>query len=447
VRSLGGEREGYGMEKATSPQSQVREADISAEFLGVSDSLSEHLRGKIAELIVGLVDAQIDDVVGAERYAHETRGGYRHGHRERAITTSFGRADVLLPRARVFTSGGRSEEFQSDLIRRYRRRSAEVDGSILRSYLAGENTRRVQKALEPMLKGAPLSKSSVSRVVKEISRSFAKWRTRPLVDHRIAYLFLDAIVVPVKLDRRSHEMAVLVALGVHESGERELLGIKLVATESGPAWKEFIEDLSSRDLRAPALCVIDGHAGLRKAIGSTWPGSAVQRCVVHKLRNLQAHCPKTSWPELCADFKAIVEAPSKAAARKAYRRFLQVWQARCPSVVESLLEAGEELLTHYDFPPAQWRALRTTNAIERLNLEFRRRIKTQGSLPNEQSVLSLFYGLWASGQIRLRKIDGWRDQELMLASKRGTGPSESIAQTEGARSAEGGNSERLRKAA
>jgi putative transposase len=447
VRSLGGEREGYGMEKTTSPQSQVREADISAEFLSLSDTLSEHLRGKIAELIAGLVDAQIGDVVGADRYAHETRGGYRHGHRTRAITTGFGRADVLLPRARVFTSDGRTREFRSELIRSYRRRSAEVDGSILGSYLAGVNTRRVEKALEPMLKGAPLTKSSVSRVVKELARSFAKWRTRSLADHHIAYLFLDAIVVRVKVDRRSHEMAVLVGLGVHESGERELLGIRLVATESGPAWKEFIEELSSRDLRAPALCVIDGHAGLRKAIASAWPGTAVQRCAVHKLRNLQAHCPKALWPELHADFAAIVEAPSKAAARKAHKRFLRVWQHRCPAVVESLLEAGEELLTHYDFPPTQWRALRTTNAIERLNLEFRRRIKTQGSLPNEQSVLTLFYGLWASGQIRLRRIDGWREQELMLASKRGPGPSGGVAQTETVSSAGEENSERLRKAA
>jgi len=315
------------------------------------------------------------------------------------------------------------------------------------SYLSGENTRRVQKALEPMLKGAPLSKSSVSRVVRELSREFAKWRTRSLAEHRIAYLFLDAIVVPVKVDRRSHEMAVLVALGVHETGERELLAIKLVASESTSAWKEFVEDLSTRGLRPPALSVIDGNAGLRKALASTWPSSAVQRCAVHKLRNLKAHCPKSSWPELHADYQAIVEAPSERAARAAYARFQKLWRPRCAPVVESLLEAGEELLTHYRFPRAQWRALRTTNAIERLNGEFRRRIKTQGSLPNDGSVLCLFYGLWASGQIRLRKIDGWREQELMLAEKRGPGPSETFAQAESASSAVGANLDRLRKAA
>lgn len=435
------------MKKAISPATSGRISDVSLEFSKLADPLSEHLRGRISEMITALVDAQIDDVIGVERYARETRGGYRHGHRERAITTGFGRADVLLPRARVFRQDGSTEEFHSDMVRRYSRRSTEVDQSILMSYLAGENTRRVQKALNPMLKGAPLSKSSVSRVVKELSREFAKWRTRSLAGHRIAYLFLDAIVVPVKSDRRSHEMAVLVALGVHETGERELLAVKLVGSESGAAWHEFIDDLSSRGLRAPALCVIDGNKGLRKALTSMWPGSPVQRCTVHKLRNLEAHCPKSSWSELRADFQSIVEAPSERAARAAYARFQKLWRVRCAPVVESLLEAGEELLTHYRFPRTQWRALRTTNAIERLNGEFRRRIKTQGSLPNEESVLCLFYGLWASGQIRLRKIDGWRDQELMFAEKRGPGPSDAIVHAESVSSAGGANLERLRRAA
>lgn len=398
-------------------------------------------------MITQLVDAEIEEVLGVERYAREVRGGYRHGHRDRMLSTSFGPAELRLPRARVFADGGGEEEFRSNLVRRYSRRTAEVDGAIMMSYLAGANTRRVRKALAPMLKGSPLSKSAVSRVVNELKHSFDKWRTRPLDQHRIAYLFLDAIQVPVRSDRRSQSMAVLVALGVHETGERELLGLMLVATESGAAWKTFIEDLSARGLGEPVLCAIDGHQGLRKAIAATWPNAAVQRCTVHKLHNLRLACPKKSWPDLHADYKAIVEAPSGKAARAAFDRFVRVWRLRCEPVAVSLLEAGEELLTHYRFPRSQWKALRTTNAIERLNLEFRRRIKTQGSLPNESSVLYLFYGLCASGQVRLRKISGWRDQELMLAAKRGTGPSEGVVQAEVLSSAGGANLERLRRAA
>lgn len=435
------------MKKAISDDSPARVGAVSPEFMNMTDPLSEHLRGMVVNAIVAFARAEIDDALGADRYARETRGGYRHGQRERSLSTSFGPAEMLLPRARVFNADGSTQEFRSSVIPRYVRRTREVDGTILLSYLAGTNTRRIGRALAPMLKGTKLSKSSVSRVFAELKRDFDKWRTRSLAEHRIAYLFLDAIAVPVKADHRSQQMAVLVALGVHETGERELLGLMLVGTESGASWRTFIEDLVARDLAPPALCIIDGHAGLRKAIAATWPKADVQRCVVHKLRNLQTHCPKKSWSELHAGFTAIVEAPSKNAARAAYDRFQRVWKLRCPAVVESLLEAGEELLTHYGYPRAQWCALRTTNAIERLNLEFRRRIKTQGSLPNESSLLHLFYGLWASGQIRLRKIDGWREQEIWLAEKRGAGPSKADAETMLDRGAGRAGSERLRGAA
>ena len=412
------------MKKATSPADAgripgaLKQKPFALEdLIDLRDPLQEHLRSKVTELITALFDAQIDDAIGAERYAREARGGYRHGHRERSLTTSLGRAELLLPRARVFNADGSTEEFRSDLLRGYQRRSAEVDGSILMSYLGGENTRRVQKALEPMLKGASISKSSVSRVVQQLKRSFDKWRVRPLGEHRIAFLFLDAIVVRVKVDRRSQEMSVLVALGVHETGERELLGLKLVTGESKEAWREFIEGLATRDLRAPALCVIDGNVGLRKAIAATWPSTPVQRCVVHKLRNLETHCPKTAFGEMNADYKAIFDAPSPKAGKAAYERFIKIWRARCPAVAESFLEAGEELLTHFRFPRSQWKALRTTNAIERLLEEFRRRVKTQGSLPSESSVLCLFYGLWASGQVQLRKMNGWEDIKVVLATR------------------------------
>lgn len=420
------------------------------ELLSLADPLSEHLREKVVEVIVQLVDAEIDAVLGAARYAREVRGGYRHGHRDRTIATSLGPAEVALPRARVFAVGGGEEEFKSALIRRYKRRTAEVDGSILASYLSGTNTRRVRRALEPMLKGTPLGKSSVSRVVKQLSKAFDEWRTRSLGDTKFAYVFLDAIQVPVRSDRRSQSMAVLVALGVRDTGERELLGLMLAPSESAGAWKTFVEDLSARGLEDPILCVIDGHAGLRKAVGTTWASAAIQRCTVHKLHNLRLACPKQSWPDLHADYKTIVEAPSEKAARAAFDRFVRVWRLRCEPVVTSLLEAGEELLTHYRFPRAQWKALRTTNAIERLHLEFRRRIKTQGSMPNESSVLYLFYGLCAGGQVRLRKISGWRDQMLMLATRAGAaqvGPSETIAHAAAVSSAGGTKSDRLRRAA
>jgi transposase-like protein len=211
---------------------------------------------------------------------------------------------------------------------------------------------------------------------------------------------------------------VLVAMGVRDTGEKVLLALRLMGHESTAAWTTFVEDLAARGITDPALVIIDGNAGLRHAVGQTWPAAAVQRCVVHKLRNLEAHAPKRLVAEIRGDFQAITTADSLAAARRAYDRFLRVWRRRAESVARSLEEAGTELLTFYAFPRSQWRCLRTTNAIERLHEEFRRRVKTQAAHPHEQTVLRLLFGLYSSGQIILRKIDGWVDLPQVLERRR-----------------------------
>jgi putative transposase len=143
----------------------------------------------------------------------------------------------------------------------------------------------------------------------------------------------------------------------------------------------------------------------------------VQRCTVHKLRNLERHTPRHALEEVKSDYHRIIQAESLDQARKAYREFIMKWKKLAPKVVVSLEEGGEELLTFYSFPDSQWKSLRTTNAIERLNGKFRRRVKTQGSLPSAQAAELLLFGLIISGQIRMRRIDGWRDLKRMTLSK------------------------------
>ncbi|MBI2553332.1 MAG: transposase [Candidatus Rokubacteria bacterium] len=196
-------------------------------------------------------------------------------------------------------------------------------------------------------------------------------------------------------------------VAVLADGRKHLLALELCGGESYEAWKGLIDGLVARGLKAPLLCVIDGHAGLRRAVGLVWPGAAVQRCCVHKLRNLERKAPKHVLAELRDDFHRIVYAPGLEAARAAWTAFERTWAKRCPGVVRSLREGGEELLTFFGFPRAQWKTLRTTNVIERLHEEFRRRVKTQGALPTEDAAVLLLFGLVATGQITLRKIDGY----------------------------------------
>jgi putative transposase len=295
------------------------------------------------------------------------------------------------------------------MIPRYARRCRSVDAALLGMYFGGVNTRKVRQALRPLLRNSPLSKSAISRLIVRLKEYFEAWQERSLVGEAVRYLYLDGICVRVRCGSRIDSLPVLAAVGVKPNGEKTLLALELCGGESTDAWKGLIEGLSVRGLRAPRLAIIDGNAGLARALAETWPKTDRQRCSVHKLRNLLAHAPKRLYEEIRADFHAIVYADSLVLARAAYDAFLRKWKRQCEGVARSLEEAGLELLTFYRYPKSQWKSLRTTNVIERINGEFRRRIKTQGSFPSEQSVLTLLFGLVASGMVRMRRIEGYED--------------------------------------
>ena len=297
----------------------------------------------------------------------------------------------------------------------------EVNEAVLATYLAGGNTRQLKGALRPLLKNAPLSRSVVSRVVGTIKSDLETWRQQSLADLNVPYLYLDAIALRVRAAGKVTSLPLLAAGGVLANGEKRLLSLEACGSESYEAWKGFLDQLVGRGLKCPLLCIVDGNAGLSKAIAVVFREARVQRCAVHKLRNIQRKAPKHAHEEIRADFHRIVYAKSGEAARAAYKAFEAKWGKRCAGAVASLREGGEELLTFFDFPKAQWKTLRTTNVIERLNEEFRRRVKTQCSFPDEASATALLFALVASGRIKLRKLDGWTKlADVISLSKRST---------------------------
>jgi transposase-like protein len=226
---------------------------------------------------------------------------------------------------------------------------------------------------------------------------------------------MDAIRLPVRLARRVVKVPVLVVLGVRESGERELLDLRLATSESTEAWSGQVERLVKRNLPPPVLVQVDGNRGLMRSVETHWPKTKIQRCCQHKYENLKSHCPKHAQAELKRDYRSITHATNGEEAKTAYEAFCRKWKKLVPEVEKSLIEAGDQLLTFYQFPKAMWKSLRTTNGIERLNLEFRRRTKTQGSYPTEAAALHLLFGMLASGVIRLRRIDGHRHVAQLVA--------------------------------
>jgi putative transposase len=380
-------------------------------------SLGELIHEHVRVAIETAVQEELLATLGATPYERsEARRGYRNGTKARTLTGPSGPVALTLPRATLFRPGG-ATEWTSTLLPRYQRRLREVNEAVVATYLAGGNTRRIRGALRPLLKAAPLSKSAVSRVVATLKDALEAWRTRPLADLDVLYVYLDGFALRVRSAGKVVSVPVLGVVGVLPDGGKQLLALELCGGESFAAWKGCLDDLAARGLRAPVLCIIDGNAGLRRAVGLVWPRVAVQRCCVHKLRNLERKAPKHALAEIRDDFHRIVYAASAEAARAAYAAFERTWAKRCPGVVGSLREGGDELLTFFRFPKAQWKTLRTTNVIERLHGEFRRRVKTQGSLPSEDAALILLFSLVVSGQIKLRRIDGWRKIAAVLSQR------------------------------
>ena len=379
----------------------VRQNEVTVPF--APDSLSEAIRNHIRHAIVYIAKEELTAFLGAETHVRTpSRRGYRNGSKERSITTSFGKTEFMMPRAVLFNG----EEWQSTMIPRYSRRSREVDATLLGMYFGGVNTRKVKQAIRPLLRDSPLSKSSISRLVVRLKEYFEGWRQRSLADEAISYLYLDATYVRVRCAGRSGSLPVMVTIGVRTTGEKVLLSLQVMGSESAAAWEEVVGDLARRGLRRPELAIIDGNPGLSQALERLWPGLPQQRCVVHKLRNLLAHAPRRIHDDIRDDFHAIVYAEDAATAKAARESFLRKWRRLSEGVARSLEEAGMDLLTFTRFPKVLWKALRTTNIIERLNQEFRRRTKTQGMFPTESSILILLFGLVASGMVKMRRIDG-----------------------------------------
>lgn len=384
-----------------------------AEAVRFRQEVQARLRAKVREAIEATLAEELAIALGTKRYERgEERRGYRNGVQRRTITTEYGARELLIPRGRVLREDGTSSEFRSEILPRYARRTKQVDEAILGCYLAGANSRRIRKAVEPLLGSSNLSKSAVSRVVARLKGLFEAWSHRDLSSERYAFLFLDGFHLKVRVARRVVAVPVLAVLGVDSDGKKVLVALQAAASEACNHWSSVLLDLQKRGLVAPRAVIVDGHAGLGKALAA-WPGVDVQRCARHKLANLLEHCPAHARPELRRDFNRIICASDGLAARKAREAFLVKWRELCPAVARSLEEAGLELLTFYNYPRSMWRSLRTTNPLENLNREFRRRTKTQASFGREDGALTLLYGLVAFGQIRMHKIGGHRDVKAL----------------------------------
>ena len=392
------------------------------------DPIEAGLRDRVREFIQTMIETELEAALCRPRYARrritpDESGdgpsgitGHRHGHRSRSLLGTFGRVEIAVPRARLDSAEGKTTEWKSTALRAYQRRTKQADSLIAGAYLAGTNTRRVRRALSAVFGGA-ISKDTVSRVWRKVKADWDAWNSRSLADEPIIRLILDGTVVRVRLDRKATSIVLLVVLGVREDGQKVLLAVKNMGGETSEAWRAVLDDLVKRGLRKPEFLVVDGGTGLEQALAALWGDVPTQRCTVHKHRNLLAHAPKRLHEEISADYTDMVYATSPAEIEERRRAFIRKWRLKCKAVADSLEEAGDRLVTFTRLPGSQWKSARTTNAIERLHEEFKRRIKTQTVLPSAETAAMLFWALLAAGQITMRKVDGWETLTQKLADK------------------------------
>ncbi len=383
------------------------------------DPIEMGVRAQVRSFIEGMIEAELETALSRPRYGRPAKArdgadnaaaglsGHRHGHRSRSLMGTFGRVEIRVPRTRLTSADGKTSEWKSKTLPAYHRRTRAADALIAGAYLSGTNTRRVRRALAALFGGA-VGKDVVSRVWRKVQGDWEAWNNRSLADEPIVRLILDGTVVRVRLDKKATSISLLVVLGVREDGQKVLLAVKNMGGETKEAWRAVLDDLVKRGLCKPELLIVDGGAGLEAALAAIWGDVPTQRCTVHKHRNLLANAPERLHDEITSDYTDMIYADTPQEVQKRRKAFLRKWRLRHAAVANSLEEAGDRLFTFTTLPPSQWKSARTTNAIERLHEEFKRRIKTQTVLPSADTAAMLFWALLASGQIVMRKVDGWQ---------------------------------------
>jgi len=343
----------------------------------------DFLRETVRWLIQQLMEAEVTAMIGAKRYERSPdRTTQRNGYRDREIDTRVGTIQVRIPKVRH----GKSY-YPSWLLERWQPAERALVAVIIQAYVNGVSTRKMDALMKKLgIRG--VDKSTVSRITKELDERIAAFRNRSL-EGSWPYLWLDATSVKVREGGRVVNMSLVMAIGVRDTGEREVLGFDLGASEDGAFWQQFLRGLVARGLRDVKLVISDAHEGLKEAISVTFAGASWQRCRVHFTRNVLSQVPKSAQQEVADWLRAIFAQPTYQAAWEQLGRTVDILAGRYPKAAALLEEAAEEVLAHMHFPRAHWARLHSTNPLERVNRELKRRLRVVGIFPDRASLLRL----------------------------------------------------------
>jgi putative transposase len=351
----------------------------------IFEMLTMNVRKDVGAYLTNLMKAELTHVLGRGDYE---RSKGNPNHRNGSYPRNFcikgiGEVAVNVPR-------DRNGEYQTQVLPRSKRYEDRIAEDLSIMYLTGISTRTLAM-LSKRLIGREISHEEVSKANRELTGAVEKWRNRDLSQEKIKYIFVDGVIFKMRIEGSIENTPVLVAIGVTETGARLVLGLQSGDKESATNWREFFRDLKSRGLDGSAvrLGIMDGLAGLEKVFEEEFPTAKVQRCQVHVARNVLAKVPHKVKKEVADDLRSIFYASSKEKSKGFYRSFQEKWDKEIPSAVKSLTQALDACLTFFNFPEEEWISLRTTNIIERLNKEFKRRTKSMEIVAGENACYRL----------------------------------------------------------
>lgn len=349
--------------------------------------MDSFVRGTARYMLQVAIEAEATDFLGRGHYRRgdRVRVGWRNGYEPKAVQTEAGLLKFAVPQLR-----GTEEPFRPQLPERLATRTPDLEALVRGMYVRGLSTQDIGALYGEAFGETRLSKSTVSRITQQLTKDFETWRRRELSELPVAYLFLDGQYHAARQGTDEKE-GILTAYALLEDGTPVLLHLDVGQRESYDAWLSFLQDMVARGLRMPLLVIMDGAPGLVKAVKRVWPHAYRQRCQVHRMRNILAKVPRLMQATMKKLVQQVFLAPTYAKARQRGRDLIVKFKDRYPAAMECLERDLEECITYLRFPEEHHRRLRTTNRIERLNGETRRRTKVIPRFPTERSCLSLLY--------------------------------------------------------
>jgi putative transposase len=356
-----------------------------AELKAILKQDEDFLRSVVQQVVQEVLEAEMEETLGAAKSERTTgRTGYRSGYYNRELITRVGKLELRVPQ-------DRQGRFSTEIFERYQRSEKAFVNTLAEMYIQGVSTRKV-KAVTEQLCGHAFSASTVSSLNKKLDGELAKFSSREL-ETEYPYLILDARYEKVRIDGIIRSQAVLIAIGINWEGRREVLAVELANRESLNSWREFLEGLRKRGLRGVELVITDDHSGLKKAVAQILPESAWQRCYVHFLRNALDHLPRKADRDCLMELRWLYDRRSLEEALRDLAVWLKKWQKRCPKLCSWVEENIEETFTYYRWPLAHHKHLKSTNMLERVNEEIKRRSHVVRIFPNSESCLRLIRAL------------------------------------------------------